>query len=57
MTRPFVTSSKRTISARIGKVGRRNAYLSIDGGKAFKSEHRRYHSGHPGERGTRSWCG
>ena len=32
----FVTSSKRTISARIGKVGRRNAYLSIDGGKAFK---------------------
>ena len=36
MTRPFVTSSKRTISARIGKVGRRNAYLSIDGGKAFK---------------------
>ena len=36
MSRPFVTSSRRVISARIGKVGRRNAYLSVDGGKAFK---------------------
>lgn len=36
MSRPVVTSSKRIISARMGKVGRRNAYLSVDGGKAFK---------------------
>lgn len=36
MSRPFVTSSRRVISARIGKIGRRNAYLSVDGGKAFK---------------------
>lgn len=35
-SRPFVTSSKRTIGVRIGKVGRRSAYLSIDGGRAFK---------------------
>lgn len=36
MSRPFVTSSRHVISARIGKIGRRNAYLSVDGGKAFK---------------------
>lgn len=36
MSRPFVTSSRHVISARVGKIGRRNAYLSVDGGKAFK---------------------
>lgn len=36
ISRTFVTSANRTISARMGKVGRRNAYLSVDGGKAFK---------------------
>lgn len=36
MSRPFVTSSRHVISTRVGKIGRRNAYLSVDGGKAFK---------------------
>lgn len=34
----IVVSSERTITVRIGKIGRRNAYLSADGGKAVRLE-------------------
>ena len=34
----IVLSSERTVTVRIGKIGRRNAYLSADGGKALRLE-------------------
>jgi len=35
-TKGIVTSPFRTISVRLGKLGRRNAFLSVDGGRAFR---------------------
>lgn len=35
-TKGIVTSPYRTISIRLGKLGRRNAFLSVDGGRAFR---------------------
>ncbi|MDD6024589.1 MAG: NAD(+)/NADH kinase [Oscillospiraceae bacterium] len=35
-SRSLVVSHERTVSARIGRIGRRNAYLSVDGGRAFR---------------------
>ena len=32
----IVTAPWRTISIRLGKLGRRNAFLSVDGGRAFR---------------------
>lgn len=32
----LVLSKHRTVSARIGRIGKRNAFLSVDGGKAFR---------------------
>ncbi len=34
--RPIVLSQGRTVTTRLGKLGRRTAYLSVDGGKAVK---------------------
>ena len=34
----IVLSNERTVTVRIGKIGRRNAYLSVDGGKALRLE-------------------
>lgn len=34
--RPFVTSKDREITVRIGKTGRKNAFLSTDGGRAIR---------------------
>lgn len=34
----FVTESSRTISVSVDKIGRRNAFLSVDGGRAFRIE-------------------
>lgn len=36
LTRPFVTADTAKIGVRIGRVGRKNAFLSIDGGRAFR---------------------
>ena len=35
-SRSLVVSHERTVAARIGRIGRRNAYLSVDGGRAFR---------------------
>lgn len=35
-TRPIVTSDSRTITVMVGKIGRKNAFLSVDGGRAIK---------------------
>ena len=35
-TKGIVTSPYRTVSVRLGKLGRRNAFLSVDGGRAFR---------------------
>lgn len=35
-TRPMVLSHERMVSARMGKLSRKTAYLSVDGGKAVK---------------------
>ena len=35
-TRPIVTAGNRTIDIRIGRIGRKNAFLSADGGRAFR---------------------
>lgn len=35
-TKGIVTAPYRTISVRLGKLGRRNAFLSVDGGRAFR---------------------
>lgn len=32
----LVLSRERTVSAKIGRIGKRNAFLSVDGGKAFR---------------------
>ena len=32
----IVTAPWRTITVRMGKLGRRNAFLSVDGGRAFR---------------------
>lgn len=32
----LVLSKERTVSAKIGRIGKRNAFLSVDGGKAFR---------------------
>ena len=32
----IVTAPSRTISVRISKMGRRNAFLSVDGGRAYR---------------------
>lgn len=34
----FVTESTRSISVSVDKIGRRNAFLSVDGGRAFRLE-------------------
>lgn len=34
--RPIVLSQDRTVTTRLGKLGRKTAYLSVDGGKAVK---------------------
>ncbi len=36
VTRPMVTSPNRVISVEIGRVGRKNAFLSLDGGRALR---------------------
>ena len=36
LSRPIVTSCSRTIDVRIGRIGRKNAFLSVDGGRAFR---------------------
>lgn len=36
MTKPLVASPMREIKIRIGRIGRKNAFLSVDGGKAFR---------------------
>ena len=36
LTKTIVVSPERVISVRIGKIGRHNAYLSVDGGRAFR---------------------
>ena len=36
LSRPIVTSGSRTIDVRIGRIGRKNAFLSVDGGRAFR---------------------
>ena len=35
-TKGIVTSPHRTVSVRLGKLGRRNAFLSVDGGRAYR---------------------
>ncbi len=35
-TKGIVTSPYRTVSVRLGKLGRRNAFLSVDGGRAYR---------------------
>jgi len=34
--RPIVTAGSRTIEVKIGRIGRKNAFLSVDGGRAFR---------------------
>ncbi|MEA4965585.1 MAG: NAD(+)/NADH kinase [Oscillospiraceae bacterium] len=34
--RPVVTGGNRVIEVRIGRIGRKNAFLSVDGGRAFR---------------------
>lgn len=34
--RPVVTAGNRVIEVRIGRIGRKNAFLSVDGGRAFR---------------------
>ena len=36
LSRPIVTSGSRTIDVLIGRIGRKNAFLSVDGGLAFR---------------------
>ena len=36
LAKTFVVSPERVISVKIGKIGRHNAYLSVDGGRAFR---------------------
>lgn len=36
MAKGIVTAPWRTVSVRLGKLGRRNAFLSVDGGRAFR---------------------
>ena len=36
MAKGIVTAPWRTITVRVGKLGRRNAFLSVDGGRAFR---------------------
>ena len=36
LTKPVVTASHRKIEIRIGRMGRKNAFLSVDGGRAFR---------------------
>lgn len=36
VTRPMVTSPYRVITAEVGRVGRKNAFLSLDGGRALR---------------------
>ena len=35
-TKGIVTAPHRTVSVRLGKLGRRNAFLSVDGGRAYR---------------------
>lgn len=35
-TRTVVTSAQRKISVEVGRIGRKNAFLSVDGGRAFR---------------------
>ncbi len=35
-TKPIVTSSQRKITVEIGRIGRKNAFLSVDGGRALR---------------------
>ena len=34
--RSLVLSRERTVATRIGRIGKRSAFLSVDGGKAFR---------------------
>ena len=36
LAKTIVVSPERVISVKIGKIGRHNAYLSVDGGRAFR---------------------
>ena len=36
LSRPIVTAGSRTVDVRIGRIGRKNAFLSVDGGRAFR---------------------
>ena len=35
-SRPIVTAGRRVIEVKIGRMGRKNAFLSVDGGRAFR---------------------
>lgn len=35
-SKPIVTAGHRVIEVRIGRIGRKNAFLSVDGGRAFR---------------------
>ncbi len=47
LAKTIVVSPERVISIKIGKIGRHNAYLSVDGGRAFRlnTERRHHHEG------------
>lgn len=36
LARPLVLSGGRTVDVKIGKIGKKNAFLSVDGGRAFR---------------------
>ena len=36
LSRPIVTAGSRTVDVHIGRIGRKNAFLSVDGGRAFR---------------------
>ena len=36
LTKTVVTSAQRTISVEVGRIGRKNAFLSVDGGRALR---------------------
>lgn len=35
-SKPIVLSGSRTVTVQVGSIGRKNAYLSVDGGRAFR---------------------
>jgi NAD+ kinase len=36
LTKTVVTSAQRTITVEVGRIGRKNAFLSVDGGRALR---------------------